>query len=74
MAFNAFKDALFPKDNNGDVIDTENESYDTSDLANWPVAPARVYLNTKLDQAYRCLLISISKFQFPSIFSTLLSG
>ena len=33
MAFNAFKDALFPKDNNGDVIDTENESYDTSDLA-----------------------------------------
>lgn len=32
MAFNAFKDALFPKDNNGDVIDTENESYDTSDL------------------------------------------
>lgn len=32
MAFNALKDALFPKDNNGDVIDTENESYDTSDL------------------------------------------
>lgn len=31
MAFNAFKDALFPKDNNGDVIDTENESYDTND-------------------------------------------
>ncbi len=32
MAFNALKDALFPNDNNGDVIDTENESYDTSDL------------------------------------------
>lgn len=31
MAFNAFKDALFPKDNNGDVIDTENESYDSND-------------------------------------------
>ncbi len=31
MAFNAFKDALFPKDNNGDVIDTENESYDNND-------------------------------------------
>ena len=31
MAFNAFKDALFPKDNNGDVIETENESYDTND-------------------------------------------
>lgn len=32
MAFNAFKDALFPKDNNGDVIDTEDSSYDTNDL------------------------------------------
>lgn len=28
MAFKAFTDALFPKDGNGDVIDTENESYE----------------------------------------------
>ena len=37
------------------VSKVDMPQYDTSDLANWPVAPARVYLNTKLDQAYRCL-------------------
>lgn len=44
MAFNAFKDALFPKDNNGDVIDTENESYDNNEISNSKSTGAKMVL------------------------------
>ena len=35
MAFKDFTNALFPKDNNGDVVDTEEEAYEKgSDIGN----------------------------------------